>query len=70
MASQAASTYEAQMRKEAQQWSRQSEIIDKQINATTRVEDIEKEDLNYDFDKRDRNSNPFLLNEFDDLNDW
>jgi hypothetical protein len=26
--------------------------------------------LNYDFDKRDRNSNPFLLNEFDDLNDW
>ena len=70
MASQAASTYEAQMRKEAMQWSRQSEIIDKQINATTRVEDIEKEDLNYDFDKRDRNSNPFLLNEFDDLNDW
>ena len=70
MASQAASTYEAQMRKEAMQWNRQSEIIDKQINATTRVEDIEKEDLNYDFDKRDRNSNPFLLNEFDDLNDW
>ena len=52
------------------QWNRQSEILDKQINATTRVEDIEKEDLNYDFDKRDRNSNPFLLNEFDDLNDW
>lgn len=70
MASQAASTYEAQMRKEAMQWNRQSEILDKQINATTRVEDIEKEDLNYDFDKRDRNSNPFLLNEFDDLNDW
>ena len=58
------------MRKEAQQWNRQSEVIDKQINATTRVEDIEAEDLNYDFDKRNRNSNPFLLNEFDDLNDW
>ena len=70
MASQAASTYETQMRKEAQQWNRQSEVIDKQINATTRVEDIEAEDLNYDFDNRNRNSNPFLLNEFDDLNDW
>ena len=70
MASQAASTYEAQMKKEAYIYNRQSEIIDKQINGTTRVEDIEKEDLNYDFDKRDRNSNPFLLNEFDDLNDW
>ena len=64
MASQAASTYEAQMRKEAYEYNRQSEIIDKQINATTRVEDIEREDINYDYDKRDTGSNPWILLSF------
>ena len=70
MASQAASTYEAQMRKEAYEYNKQSEMIDKQINATTRVEDIEREDFNYDYDKRQTDSNPWILNDFDDLNDW
>ena len=70
MASQAASTYEAQMRKEAYEYNKQSEIIDKQINATTRVEDIEREDFNYDYDKRQTDSNPWILNDFDDLNEW
>lgn len=70
MASQAASTYEAQMRKEAYFYNRQSEVIDKKINATTRVEDVEKEDYNYDYDKRNDGSDPWILNGFDDLNDW
>ena len=70
MASQAASTYEAQMRKEAYECNRQSELIDKQMNATTRVEDVEREDFNYDYDKRQTDSNPWILNDFDDLNDW
>ena len=70
MASQAASTYEAQMKKEAYEANRQSEIIDKKINATTRVEDMEREDFNYDYDKRESGSNPWILNGFDDLNDW
>ena len=70
MASQAASTYEAQMKREAYECNRQSEIIDKKINATTRVEDIEKEDYNYDYDKRNDSSDPWVLKDFDDLNDW
>ena len=71
MASQAANTYEAQMRKEAMYYNQQSELIDKRINATTRVEDVEREDYNYDYDKRNDNiANPYILNEFDDLNDW
>jgi hypothetical protein len=70
MASQAASSYEKQMRKEAYEASRQSEMIDKQINGTTRVEDVEREEFNYDYDKRESGSNPWLLNDFDDLNDW
>ena len=70
MASQAASTYEAQMRKEAYEYNKQSEIIDRKINATTRVEDVEREDFNYDYDKRNRNTSPYLLDDFDDLNEW
>jgi hypothetical protein len=70
MASQAASSYEKQMRKEAYEASRQSEMIDKQINGTTRVEDVEREEFNYDYDKRESGSNPWILNDFDDLNDW
>lgn len=70
MASQAANSYEAQMRKEAMIYNRESERIDREINATTRVEDVEREDFNYDYDKRETNSNPWVLNEFDDLNDW
>lgn len=70
MASQAASTYEAQMRKEAYLYNRQSEVIDKKINAVTRVEDVEKEDYNYDYDKRNDGSDPWVLKDFDDLNDW
>ena len=70
MASQAASTYEQNMRKEIMEYNRQSEKIDKAINATTRVEDVEREDFNYDYDKRETNSSPFVLDEFDDLNDW
>ena len=52
------------------EYNKYSEEIDKQINATTRVEDIDREDMNYDYDKRETNSNPWLLNGFDDLNDW
>lgn len=70
MASQATNSYEAQMRKEAMMYSRLSEKIDKEINATTIVEDVDREDFNYDYDKRETNSNPWVLNEFDDLNDW
>ena len=70
MASQAANTYEQKIRKEAYEYSRLSEDIDKKINATTRVEDVEKEDFNYDYDKRETGSNPWVLNGFDDLNDW
>lgn len=70
MASQAANTYEAQIRKEMMEYNRQSEKIDKAINATTRVEDVEREDFNYDYDKRESNSSPFVLDNFDDLNDW
>ena len=70
MASQAANSYEQKIRKEAYQYSRLSEEIDKQINATTRVEDVEREDINYDYDKRDTGSNPWTLSGFDDLNDW
>lgn len=70
MASQAANSYEQKIRKEAYQYSRLSEEIDKQINATTRVEDVEREDINYDYDKRDMGSNPWTLSGFDDLNDW
>ena len=70
MASQASSTYEAQMKKEAYEYNRRSEMIDKQMNATTRVEDVEREDFNYDYDKRQTDSNPWILNDFDDLNDW
>jgi len=70
MASQSVNTYEQNNRKEMMHYNRQSEEIDKAINATTRVEDIEREDLNYDYDKRETNSNPWILDGFDDLNDW
>ena len=70
MAEQASNSYEKKIRKEAYEYNKYSEEIDKQINATTRVEDIDREDMNYDYDKRETNSNPWLLNGFDDLNDW
>jgi hypothetical protein len=70
MAEQAANSYEKKIRKEVYEYNKYSEEIDKQINATTRVEDIDREDMNYDYDKRETNSNPWVLNGFDDLNDW
>jgi GTP-binding protein len=63
-------SYEKKIRKEVYEYNKYSEEIDKQINATTRVEDIDREDMNYDYDKRETNSNPWVLNGFDDLNDW
>ena len=70
MASQSVNTYEQNNRKEMMRYNRQSEEIDKAMNATTRVEDIERDDINYDYDKRETNSNPWILDGFDDLNDW
>ena len=42
------------------------------MNAVTRVEDVERENYIYDYDKAKEESmiDPFLLDEFDDLNDW
>lgn len=70
MASQASSSYEEQLRKESYRYNKQSEIIDKAMNGLVRVEDIDKDEFNYDYDKRETDSNPWVLDEFDDLNDW
>ena len=70
MASQAASSYEEQLRKESYMYNRQSEMIDKSMNAVVRVEDIDEVEYNYDYDKREKDSNPWILEGFDDLNDW
>ena len=70
MASQAASSYEEQLKKESYTYNKQSELIDKAMNGLVRVEDIDKEEFNYDYDKRETDSNPWVLDEFDDLNDW
>lgn len=60
-----------QMQKESMMYSRLSEQMDKEMNAITRVEDVEREDFNYDLEKdKEFGSNPWVLDEFDSLNDW
>lgn len=70
MASQSMSTYEERMRKESAKYNRQSEVIDKAMNGLVRVEDIDREEFNYDYDKRETDSDPWIIDGFDDLNDW
>lgn len=64
-------SYYRQMQNESMMYSRMSESIDKEINSTIRVEDVEREDFNYELEKdREFGSDPWLMNEFDGLNDW
>lgn len=57
--------------REAYSATKQSELIDKQINATNRVEDLDRDDANYDYEKdKDFNYGDVYLDDFDDLNDW
>ena len=61
-----------QLAKESYYYNRMSEEMDRAMNAVTRVEDVERENYIYDYDKAKEESmiDPFLLDEFDDLNDW
>ena len=70
MATKSASSYDIANRKEMRYYTKQSEKIDKDINGLTRVEDVDQEDFNYDYDRRNENKDPWALDGFDDLNDW
>lgn len=60
-----------QIEKESMMYNRLSEEMDKEMNAIVRVEDVEREDFNYELEKdREFGSNPWLMDEFDGLNDW
>ena len=61
-----------QLAKESYYYNRMSEEMDRAMNAVTRVEDVERENYIYDYDRAKEESmiDPFLLDEFDDLNDW
>jgi hypothetical protein len=70
MATKSANSYDIANRKEMRYYTKQSEKIDKDINGLTRVEDVDQEDFNYDYDRRNENKDPWALDGFDDLNDW
>ena len=70
MATKSSNSYDIANRKEMSFYNRQSEKIDKDINGLTRVEDVDQEDFNYDYDRRNENKDPWALDGFDDLNDW
>ena len=71
MANNSYENYNRMMQRESMYYARQSEAMDREMNATTRVEDVEREDFNYDFEKRkEEMSNSWVLNDFDSLNEW
>ena len=70
MATKSANSYDIANRKEMRYYTKQSEKIDKDINGLTRVEDVDQEEFNYDYDRRNENKDPWALDGFDDLNDW
>ena len=57
--------------KEMMRYNRLSEEMDKNMNASVRVEDVERENFNYELERdREFASNSWVLDEFDDLNSW
>lgn len=57
--------------REAYGATKKSEMLDKRMNAIQRVEDLDRDDINYDYDRDSEfGYGDQYLNDFDDLNDW